>query len=98
MGNPLVLVNSLQGVKDVLVEGQGRSSAKDQLPNVQRGKLIQFIQCVVFGGKNINNTIGDVKLQTDKDGYHINQDDHIIGMALASSCSTTAVSAQTTGA
>lgn len=58
MGTPLVLVNTLQGIKDVLVDGQ-RATGKE-IPKVQRGDLIRFIQNLVFGGANLNNTVGEV--------------------------------------
>ncbi|KAI7881839.1 cytochrome P450 [Lichtheimia hyalospora FSU 10163] len=59
MGTPLVLVNTLKGIKDVLIEGQTRQKNKNPATNVQRGNLICFIQNLVFGGKSINNTIGE---------------------------------------
>lgn len=58
MGTPLVLVNTLQGIKDVLIDGQAKRG-KD-IPNVQRGDLIRYIQNLVFGGPNLNNTVGEV--------------------------------------
>lgn len=61
MGTPLVLVNTLKGIKDVLIEGQTKQKDKNPPTNVQRGNLICFIQNLVFGGKSINNTIGEVK-------------------------------------
>lgn len=59
-GKPLVIVNSLKGVKDVLIEGQAKNKLKDETPNVQRGNLIRLIQNLVFGGKSINNAVGEV--------------------------------------
>ena len=59
-GSPLVLVNSLKGIKDVLIDGQGKSKTRDKEPKVQRGNLIRLIQNLVFGGKSINNVIGEV--------------------------------------
>jgi hypothetical protein len=56
-GKPLVIVNTLKGVKDVLMEGQ---TMKNGVQKVQRGNLIRLIQNLVFGGKNLNNTIGEV--------------------------------------
>ncbi|KAF7721700.1 hypothetical protein EC973_004289 [Apophysomyces ossiformis] len=59
-GTPLVLVNTLKGFKDVLIDGQMQNRKKGNgIPNVQRGNLIRLIQNHVFGGKNINNTIGE---------------------------------------
>jgi hypothetical protein len=59
-GTPLVIVNSLKGVKDVLIDGQAKSKIKGQSPNVQRGNLIRLIQNLVFGGRSINNVVGEV--------------------------------------
>ncbi|KAG0174221.1 hypothetical protein DFQ28_000011 [Apophysomyces sp. BC1034] len=60
LGTPLVLVNTLKGVKDVLIDGQMQSQRKGGgVSNVQRGNLIRLIQNHVFGGKNINNTVGE---------------------------------------
>ncbi|KAI9322678.1 cytochrome P450 [Dichotomocladium elegans] len=61
MGTPLVIVNSLKGIKDVLVDGQQKRKGKDKTAPtlVQRGDLIRRIQNHVFGGKNINNTVGE---------------------------------------
>ncbi|KAI8390856.1 cytochrome P450 [Radiomyces spectabilis] len=58
-GTPLVFVNTLKGIKDVLVDGQTKPKAKGATPNVQRGDLIRKIQNLVFGGKSINNTVGE---------------------------------------
>ncbi|KAI8095517.1 cytochrome P450 [Thamnidium elegans] len=58
-GKPLVIVNTLKGVKDVLIDGQAKSKIKDEKPNVQRGNLIRLIQNLVFGGKSLNNAIGE---------------------------------------
>ncbi|KAI9303164.1 cytochrome P450 [Cunninghamella echinulata] len=57
MGTPLVLVNTLKGIKDVLINGQAKN--KKTSPCVQRGDLIRRIQNLVFGGPSINNTIGE---------------------------------------
>jgi hypothetical protein len=56
-GKPLVVVSTLKGIKDVLINGQHKS--KNELPKVQRGDLIRLIHNLVFGGKNLNNTIGE---------------------------------------
>lgn len=56
-GKPLVIVSTLKGIKDVLITGQHKS--KNELPKVQRGDLIRLIHNLVFGGKNLNNTIGE---------------------------------------
>ncbi|CAO3687709.1 unnamed protein product [Rhizopus microsporus] len=56
-GKPLVVVSTLKGIKDVLITGQHKS--KNELPKVQRGDLIRLIHNLVFGGKNLNNTIGE---------------------------------------
>ncbi|KAI7869006.1 cytochrome P450 [Spinellus fusiger] len=57
-GTPLVIVNSLKGIKDVLIEGQARKKGGEG-PKVQRGDMIRLIQNHVFGGKSINNVVGD---------------------------------------
>ncbi|KAI9264881.1 cytochrome P450 [Phascolomyces articulosus] len=66
MGKPTVLVNTLQGIKDVLIEGQTkRKDSKVMIQqhrpptNVQRGDFIRLAQNLVFGGPNINNTVGE---------------------------------------
>lgn len=59
-GKPLVIVNTLRGIKDVLIDGQAKSKVKGEPSKVQRGNLIRLIQNLVFGGNNINNTIGEV--------------------------------------
>ncbi|KAI9482996.1 MAG: cytochrome P450 [Benjaminiella poitrasii] len=59
MGKPLVIVNTLKGIKDVLVDGQARSKVKGKPSKVQRGNLIRLIQNLVFGGKSLNNVIGE---------------------------------------
>lgn len=59
-GKPLVIVNTLKGIKDVLIDGQTKGKLSEKTPRVQRGDLICLIQNLVFGGKNINNTIGQV--------------------------------------
>lgn len=59
-GKPLVFANTLKGIKDILLDGQGKSKDKSHVPKVQRGDLIRLIQNLVFGGKNLNNTIGEV--------------------------------------
>jgi hypothetical protein len=59
-GKPLVIVNTLRGIKDVLLDGQSKSKSIDTTPKVQRGDMICLIQDLVFGGKNVNNTIGEV--------------------------------------
>ncbi|ORE12099.1 cytochrome P450 [Rhizopus microsporus var. microsporus] len=56
-GKPLVVVSTLKGIKDVLITGQHKS--KNEIPKVQRGDLIRLIHNLVFGGKNLNNTIGE---------------------------------------
>ncbi|KAL0078970.1 hypothetical protein J3Q64DRAFT_1697521 [Phycomyces blakesleeanus] len=58
-GTPLVIVNSLKGIKDVLVYGQVKSKVQGRPSNVQRGNLIRLIQNHVFGGENINNSTGE---------------------------------------
>ncbi|KAG2195955.1 hypothetical protein INT47_007091 [Mucor saturninus] len=58
-GKPLVFANTLKGIKDILLDGQGKTKDKNNVPNVQRGDLIRLIQNLVFGGKNLNNTIGE---------------------------------------
>ncbi|KAI7907735.1 cytochrome P450 [Cokeromyces recurvatus] len=62
IGTPLVLVNTLRGVKDVLIDGQAKSKIKGEPPKIQRGNLIRLIQNLVFGGKSINNAVGEVSL------------------------------------
>ncbi|ORZ05055.1 cytochrome P450 [Absidia repens] len=57
MGRPLVLVNTLKGIKDVLIDGQAKN--KKLGPCVQRGDLIRRIHSLVFGGPSINNTVGE---------------------------------------
>ncbi|KAI8092872.1 cytochrome P450 [Halteromyces radiatus] len=56
MGKPLVLVNTLKGIKDVLIDGQARN--KKLGPCVQRGEMICRLHSLVFGGPSINNTVG----------------------------------------
>ncbi|ORX59678.1 cytochrome P450 [Hesseltinella vesiculosa] len=56
-GTPLVLVNTLKGIKDVLIDGQAKH--KTLGPRVQRGEMIRRIQNLVFGGPSINNAVGD---------------------------------------
>ncbi|KAI8879250.1 cytochrome P450 [Backusella circina FSU 941] len=56
---PLVIVSTLKGIKDVLIDGQVKSKIKGVSSKVQRGNLIRLIQNLVFGGKNLNNTIGE---------------------------------------
>ncbi|CAO3622767.1 unnamed protein product [Cunninghamella blakesleeana] len=56
-GTPLVLVNTLKGIKDVLITGQAKN--KKLGPCVQRGELIRRIQNLVFGGPSINNAVGE---------------------------------------
>lgn len=58
LGTPLVILNSLQSIKDVLIDAQLKKSRNGK-PAAQRGKLICKIQNIVFGGKNINNTVGE---------------------------------------
>ncbi|KAG1120479.1 hypothetical protein G6F42_012737 [Rhizopus arrhizus] len=58
-GTPLVIVNTLTGIKDVLIDGQAKSKIKDQPSRVQRGNLIRLIQNLVFGGKSLNNVVGE---------------------------------------
>jgi cytochrome P450 len=58
MGTPLVILNSLQSIKDVLIDAQLKKSGNGK-PAAQRGSLINKIQNIVFGGKNINNTVGE---------------------------------------
>ena len=63
MGTPTVLVNTLQGIKDVLIDGQAKGKGKSNREpptNVQRGDFIRLIQNLVFGGPSINNTVGEV--------------------------------------
>ncbi|KAI8983564.1 cytochrome P450 [Pilobolus umbonatus] len=57
LGRPLVLVNTLQGVRDVLIDGQ-MNKVKGETTKIQRGDLLRLVQNLVFGGKNLNNTIG----------------------------------------
>ncbi|KAI7860474.1 cytochrome P450 [Circinella umbellata] len=62
MGTPTVLVNTLQGIKDVLIDGQAKRKDKSNHgppTNVQRGDFIRLIQNLVFGGPSINNTVGE---------------------------------------
>ncbi|KAI8362775.1 cytochrome P450 [Blakeslea trispora] len=56
-GSPLVIVNTLKGIKNVLVDGQARTKG-EQVPKVQRGNLIRLIQNLVFGGPSLNNLVG----------------------------------------
>ncbi|KAI8062910.1 cytochrome P450 [Gongronella butleri] len=56
-GTPLVLVNTLKGIKDVLIDGQQKH--KTLGPRVQRGDMIRKIQNLVFGGPSINNAVGE---------------------------------------
>lgn len=58
-GTPLVILNSLQSIKDVLINAQMKKTSNGR-EAAERGQLICKIQNVVFGGKNINNTIGKV--------------------------------------
>ncbi|KAL7333404.1 hypothetical protein PS15p_202308 [Mucor circinelloides] len=58
-GTPLVIVNTLTGIKDVLIDGQAKSKIKDEPSRVQRGNLIRLIQNLVFGGKSLNNVVGE---------------------------------------
>ncbi|GAN03989.1 cytochrome P450 [Mucor ambiguus] len=58
-GTPLVIVNTLKGIKDVLIDGQAKSKVKDEPSKVQRGNLIRLIQNLVFGGKSLNNVVGE---------------------------------------
>lgn len=62
-GKPLVMANTLKGIKDILLEGQGKNKVKNKVPKIQRGDLIRLIQNLVFGGKNLNNTIGEVRYE-----------------------------------
>ena len=59
-GTPLVILNSLQSIKDVLVDAQQRKNRNGK-GAAERGQLINKIQNIVFGGKNINNTVGEVR-------------------------------------
>jgi hypothetical protein len=61
-GKPLIFANTLKGCKDILIDGQAKSKVKGEEPNIQRGNLIRLIQNLVFGGKSINNAIGEVSL------------------------------------
>ncbi|KAI8353250.1 cytochrome P450 [Choanephora cucurbitarum] len=56
-GTPLVFVNTLKGIKDVLIDGQARVKG-EEVPKVQRGNLIRLIQNLVFGGPSLNNQVG----------------------------------------
>ncbi|CAO3669940.1 unnamed protein product [Umbelopsis ramanniana] len=56
-GTPLVILNSLQSIKDVLINAQMKKTSNGR-EAAERGQLICKIQNVVFGGENINNTIG----------------------------------------
>ncbi|KAI8967808.1 cytochrome P450 [Mycotypha africana] len=65
-GTPLVIVNTLKGIKDVLIEGQSRTSRSkgkaasvEKGPQVQRGMMIRLVHHLVFGGMNLNNTVGE---------------------------------------
>jgi hypothetical protein len=58
-GTPLVILNSLQSIKDILINAQMKKTNNGR-EAAERGQLICKIQNVVFGGKNINNTIGQV--------------------------------------
>jgi hypothetical protein len=59
-GTPLVILNSLPSIKDVLVDAQQRKN-RNRKGAAERGQLINKIQNIVFGGKNINNTVGEVR-------------------------------------
>lgn len=60
-GKPLVIASTLKGIKDVLLDGQMKSKVKgEQQPKVQRGNMIRLIHNLVFGGKSLNNVIGEV--------------------------------------
>jgi hypothetical protein len=60
-GKPLVIASTLKGIKDVLLDGQMKSKVKgEQKPKVQRGNMIRLIHNLVFGGKSLNNVIGEV--------------------------------------
>lgn len=61
-GTPLVIVSTLKGIKDVLIDGQAKSKVKDEPSKVQRGNLIRLIQNLVFGGKSLNNVVGEVSI------------------------------------
>jgi hypothetical protein len=82
-GKPLVIVNTLKGVKDVLIEGQAKK--KGEPAKVQRGNLIRLIQNLVFGGKSLNNVIGEVSHSFLMSRLKSLQVIFSIGMALASS-------------
>lgn len=58
-GTPLVILNNLQSIKDVLIDAQLKKN-KEGRGAAERGQLINKIQNIVFGGKNINNTVGEV--------------------------------------
>lgn len=88
MGTPTVLVNTLRGIKDVLVDGQAKRKGQTGTL-VQRGNLIRFIQNLVFGGKSINNTVGEVCTRRNACGCGIQTfiqfDIDLLGLALAPS-------------
>ncbi|KAI9261035.1 cytochrome P450 [Sporodiniella umbellata] len=58
-GKPLVIVSTIKGIKDVLLYGQMKSKIKGEPSKVQRGNLICLIHNLVFGGKSINNVVGE---------------------------------------
>ncbi|KAG1458343.1 hypothetical protein G6F46_004576 [Rhizopus delemar] len=59
-GKPLVIASTLKGIKDVLLDGQMKSKVRgEQQPKVQRGNMIRLIHNLVFGGKSLNNVIGE---------------------------------------
>ncbi|KAI8640820.1 cytochrome P450 [Parasitella parasitica] len=58
-GSPTVIVNTLKGIRDVLIDGQVKSKVKNEPSKVQRGTMIRVLQNLVFGGDNLNNTIGE---------------------------------------
>lgn len=96
-GNPLVFANTLKGIKDILLDGQGKPKNKNEVPKVQRGDLIRLIQNLVFGGKNLNNTIGEVRKIKLRLYMEMHSKIHAyLGMAMASSCLITTFSTQTT--
>lgn len=92
-GKPLVIANTLKGIKDVLIDGP--KSKVDNVPRVQRGDLICLIQNLVFGGKNINNTVGQVinkQFVVSSDTYLIHL---LLGLEMASSYIITFFSTKT---
>lgn len=98
-GTPLVIVNTLKGIKDVLIDGQAKSKVKDEPSKVQRGNLIRLIQNLVFGGKSLNNVVGEVRRHSFYRVLDLFQlTDYRLGMALAPTYSSASISTKATRA